>query len=106
MVFPVPGASRVPDDVTDLISVGGSQPSITLQAGSAEALTTTPTVVPSPLPSPIATPYPGTIVYDAVALPVLTANTTYAVYARVLLKESCTGTQSPRQELIGSFTTQ
>ncbi len=115
LLSPQPGATGVSSGVQTLVlesspngSSGSGRVPITLSAGSAAAIQTTPTAVPSPLPSGAASPSPGlnpspSPVIFAVSVPSLSAGTTYTVLARENIGGCLTGTTSAD---IGSFTTQ
>ncbi len=100
LLYPVPGASGVPDAVGILIYEGyGTSPNtITLFNGGQAPVATTPTTLPSTLPTPIASPsQPGTTY--AVSFPVLTTNAIYQ--AQYALPAGC----NPKTASFGSFTT-
>ncbi len=78
MLYPIPGASNVPDNAPYLIigQVLNGGATYTLTSPTASTITASTTVaVPSPLPTPIALGSPAA----AVALPALAAHATYTV---------------------------
>lgn len=103
-LYPVPGASAVPDTFGVLVYASTQAVPISLSTGST-SVPTQPVAVPSPLPSPIATPIiPESRAY-AVAVPPLAAHTTYGAIA---LEGLVTGCSPPKatSERIATFTTQ
>jgi hypothetical protein len=101
LLYPVPGATQVPDAVGILIYQGYTESTVTLVNGILAPVATTPTSVPTTLPSPIATPSNpnGTTTY-AVSFPTLAAASLYStLYA---LPAGC----SPSTAQFGYFSTQ
>jgi hypothetical protein len=113
LLYPIPGSTGVPVDVGVLVYRGTTSHSpvalasapISLGVGPSPSITTVPTSLPSPLPSPAATPdQPNGIPY-AVALPTLSPNTAYQVFAT----QNVGGCVKPGMTVltnIGTFTTQ
>jgi hypothetical protein len=118
LLYPIPGATGVPPNIGVLVYQGTYQGTplaqstspanvpIALGVTAPPSIGTPPTSVPSPFPSPAATPYgpSGGSAY-AVALPTLSPNTTYQVFAT----QNVGGCIEPGQTVqshIGSFTTQ
>lgn len=98
-VFPIPGATSVPDNVGVVIYASSQTVPITLVSGTTK-IATQPTAVPSPLPSPAATQGPGFTEY-AVSVPPLATATTYGIVAS--LTQDCA--VGPVEQTIATFST-
>ena len=102
-LYPIPGASDVPDAIGVLV-YGSTQTVPLILSSGVESVPTQPIGVPSPLPSPAATPrFPDEGVYG-VRLPVLKPQTTYSAIATVTFVSGCSPTRTCPEQ-IGTFTT-
>jgi hypothetical protein len=113
LVYPMPGATGVPDDIGIVVVAGvagTSQDSVTLSSAGGSVPVGAFTAAPSPLPTPHVTPGaqfgPG-VAYSAVPVPTLSPATTYTVKNAYPdwadNPPSCTTTVT---QTLGTFTTQ
>ena len=81
LLYPIPGATSVPDDIGIVIYAGyDGAGTITLaKTAAGPKVHAVATAVPSPLPSPIASPVDGDVPTFAAAFPPLDPASTYAV---------------------------
>lgn len=105
LLYPVPGATSVPDDLGIVIYAGYSGAgTITLAKNvAAPKVHAVATAVPSPLPSPIASPIDGDIPKYAAAFPPLDPASTYTV---IFNSGGPTGPCENPITKLGSFSTQ
>ncbi|MFN2450285.1 MAG: hypothetical protein ABR508_10960 [Candidatus Baltobacteraceae bacterium] len=99
MLYPIPGASNVPDG--DFTMVTAYATSLTLTAGAQIVVLPPPGSAPSPLPSPMATPFIQGEPLQGEAVPSLQSHTSYAVTDQRGTRSNCNPPTN-----IGSFTTQ
>jgi hypothetical protein len=111
MVYPVPGATNVPDSLSTLVFAGqplsgpSGSPSIELSVGDTQLATISAFgAAPSPLPSPAVSPLPAGP-YESISIPSLSPHTTYSVTYQYTFPGSgeCAGTVNMP---MGNFTTQ
>lgn len=99
MLYPVSGATGVPDGNFTLVLSAAYGQTLTLSPGNATLASAS---VPNPLPTPNATPPPGSTPVGF-AVGVLSAHTTYTIYGNFASTMSgCPGISAA----VGSFTTQ
>jgi hypothetical protein len=104
MLYPIPGATNVPDDVGIVIYAGysGAGTISLAKNGAAPRVRAVPTPVPNPLPVPIASPVDGDVPTFAAAFPSLDPASTYTVTFNSGQSGACA---NPKTNL-GSFSTQ
>jgi hypothetical protein len=112
LIYPIPGSTALPAGLTTLLY--GSSPiagltrstvPIQLRIGAGVRLATTGIPLPNPTPSPVATPATPDTTIAAVALPRLSAATTYQVYATQYQGGCNVPSGKTIQTNIGTFTT-
>jgi hypothetical protein len=113
LIYPIPGTTNLPVGLTTLLydiapnngSTRATVP-ITLRIGATAPIATKSVPIPNPAPSPTATATYGNSTTAAVALPRLSATTTYEVFATQYEDQCGVKTGKTLETDIGSFATQ